>query len=70
MKDLLEITDHQLKERPVSMGVILSTFVQLYGFRGGVGGQLVFTRVAKKIKVKYGQESLEFGEDWYYNDRP
>lgn len=50
------------------MGVILSTFVQLYGFRGGVGGELVFTRVAKKIKVKHGQESLEFGEDWYYND--
>lgn len=68
MKDLLEVSDHQFKERPVSMDVVLSTSVQLDGFRDGVGGKSVLIMVAKQVKVKGKKGNLELVEDRDYND--
>lgn len=68
MKDLLEVSDCQLKERTVSVGVGLSTSVQRYGFRDRVGGELVLILVVKQVKVKTGQGNLEFIEKRDYND--
>lgn len=68
MKDLLEVKGHQLKEKPVSIGVVLSTSLQQYGFRDGVGGELILILAAKRVKVKVGQGSLEFIEYRDYNN--
>ena len=68
MKDLLEVRDHQFKERPVSMDVVLSTSVQLGGFRDGVSGKSVLIMVAKQVKVKGEKGNLELVQDRDYND--
>lgn len=56
-----------LKDRPVSMGVVFST-VQPYGFRDTVGGELVLIIGAKHLKVKVWQGILKFTEDTDFND--
>lgn len=52
------------------MEVVLSTSVQLDGFRDGVGGKSVLIMVAKQVKVKGEKGNLELVEDRDYNDWP